>query len=234
MAQQTQLNRVVPAFERFMERFPAPVDLAGASLEELIRLWDGLGYQRRAVNLRKAAMRIAVGGWPTTSATLASLPGVGPYTAAAVACFAFGEAIPAIDTNLRRVISRWDGEALQGRSLETRATELIDEDHPAEWNQAIMDLAASICRPRAPACEACPVATWCKDPSVYVPPPRQSGYEGSVRQARAAILKQLAQGATTIEDLSAIPAADHLHRALSALEREGVIERHAGLVRLAG
>lgn len=234
MSQQTQLARVVPAFERFIARFPAPLALAEAEPSDLLRIWDGLGYQRRALNLRRAAAIVASEGWPTTTQGLQSLPGVGTYTAAAVACFAFGEPVPAVDTNLRRVLSRWTGEPLGGSALMRRAEELIDRRHPAEWNQAIMDLAATICRPRTPACGLCPVEEWCADPTVYVSPPRQSRYDGSVRQARAAILKALAAGCSTLQDLETIPAAEHLHTALEALTAEGAIAVHGEQVRLRG
>jgi A/G-specific adenine glycosylase len=234
MSQQTQLIRVVPAFERFMIRFPTPAALAEAGLAELLMLWDGLGYQRRAVNLRRAAAIVAAEGWPTSAAELERLPGVGPYTAAAVACFAFGESVAAIDTNVKRVISRWDGAALAGRGLAARAGELLDRRHPAEWTQAIMDLAATICRPTSPQCDACPVSDGCSDPAIYVPPPRQSRYEGSVRQARAAILKRLAAGAVSTHDLAGIPAAQHLEPALAALQQEGLIHVRGETVELTG
>lgn len=234
MAQQTQLSRVVPAFEPFMERFPTPNDLAESGVAELLRLWDGLGYQRRALNLQRAAAVIVDEGWPETASELERLPGVGPYTAAAVACFAFGHTVPAIDTNLRRVISRWEGKELTVKQLRSRAEAMIDRVYPAEWNQAIMDLAATLCRPRNPRCDECPVASACSDPTVYVSPPPQSRYRGSVRQARAAIVKRLASGATTIEDLRGIPAGEHLDPALAALQKEGVVNRHGEQVELVG
>lgn len=224
MAQQTQLSRVIPAFEQFMARYPTPLDLADAELGELLNLWGGLGYQRRAVNLRRSAAVIAAEGWPSDVAGLRSLPGVGPYTAAAVACFAFGEATPTIDTNLRRVVSRWDGEALSGGALDSRALELLDSSRPADWNQAIMDLGATVCRPRDPLCDECPVERWCSDPVVYVPPARQSPYEGSVRQARAAILKVIASdGRSSLGELRRRQINDQLDVALEALCRDGVI-----------
>ncbi len=224
MAQQTQLARVIPAFEQFIERFPTPSDLADADLGDLLNLWGGLGYQRRAINLRKSAALIAAEGWPSDLAGLRSLPGVGPYTAAAIACFAFGAATPAVDTNLRRVVSRWDGEAQSGSRLASRALELLDFSRPADWNQAMMDLGATVCRPREPRCGECPVERWCSDPDVYVPPPHQSPYEGSVRQARAAILKAIASdGRSTVAALRELGINGHLESALDALHREGVI-----------
>jgi A/G-specific adenine glycosylase len=234
MAQQTQLTRVVPAWERFMSRFPEPATLAAAEVAELIELWAGLGYQRRALNLRRAAVELCEHGWPTTAAGLASLPGVGAYTAAAVACFAFGEPVPAIDTNLRRVLSRWEGRPLAGRELTEAAWRHLDRDRPATWNQAIMDLGATVCRPSEPRCYQCPVQEWCADPSVYVSPPRQSRYEGSVRQARAAVMKTLAEGSTDLGTLSdrLDIEPDRLDRAVAALESEGAIIRIGAMLEL--
>ena len=117
MAQQTQITRVVPAWTAFLERYPTPSDLAGSDRAELIRLWGGLGYQRRAFNLQRAARQIERGGWPADVDGLMALPGVGPYTAAAVACFAFGASVPAVDTNLRRILSRRSRNLRAGRHL---------------------------------------------------------------------------------------------------------------------
>ncbi len=235
MAQQTQLSRVIPAWERFMARFPDPAKLADAEVAELIELWAGLGYQRRALNLRRAATEIAAQGWPTTAAGLVSLPGIGPYTAAAVACFAFGEPVPAIDTNLRRVLSRWEGRPLTGAALTEAAWRNLDRNRPATWNQAVMDLGATVCRPAEPRCDVCPVHEWCADPSVYVPPPRQSRYEGSVRQARAAVMKALAGGPAHLQTLAdrLDVEPNRLNRAVATLESEGAISRVGATLQLA-
>jgi A/G-specific adenine glycosylase len=237
MSQQTQLSRVVTAWHTFMSRFPEPSDLAEAEVADLIELWAGLGYHRRALNLRRAAAVIVQDGWPTTAEGLRELSGVGPYTAAAVACFAFGEPVPAVDTNLRRVLSRWSGEALSGRPLDDAARRSIDAANPESWNQAVMDLAATVCRPVDPRCGSCPVSRWCADPTIYVPPPRQSRYEGSVRQARAAIVKRLAaSGPSSLHDLSGIAGFDtaRLEQALDALVREGTVRRAGDSATLAG
>jgi A/G-specific adenine glycosylase len=230
MLQQTQVTRVVPAFEAFLSRFPDPAALAAADLSAVIEAWGGLGYQRRAVNLRRAAAAIATDGWPTTAEDLQRLPGVGPYTAAAVACFAFGEPVPAVDTNLRRVLTRWTGHRLAGGELDRVAAALLDRDHPSEWNQAVMDLGASVCRPRRPRCGECPVSDWCADPSAYQPPPSQGAYAGSVRQARAAVMRSLAAGALTGRaDLAAVTGLDEgrLREAVAALRSEGLVGESA-------
>ena len=224
MLQQTQANRVAAAWPEFIGRFPDPESLATAGLGVAIRAWNGLGYQRRVVNLREAARAIVEHGWPTDPAGLERLPGVGPYTAAAVACFAFGHPVPAVDVNHRRVLSRWVGRSLDDRAARRVASTEIDPGHAADWNQAMMDLGAMLCRPRSPRCSDCPVRPLCSDPSVEVSSTRQSRFQGSRRQARAAILHALAvrpTGMTRAELRSeAGPKADE---ALPDLEREGVI-----------
>ena len=235
MSQQTQIARVIPAWRRFLDRYPTPNDLVGADRAELIRLWDGLGYQRRAFNLQRAAEMIDRCGWPTDVGGLSQLPGVGPYTAAAVACFAFEVPVPAVETNLRRILSRWHGTILDGADLERIAAEELADGDASGWNQALMDLGATICHPRQPNCGICPVQSWCDDPSIYQPPPRQSRYRGSVRQARAAVVKQLARTQSTEEaQLASVIGleAATVATAVSALEAEQIIEREEGWVRL--
>lgn len=235
MAQQTQISRVVPAWERFLARYPAPADLAAGDPGELIRIWDGLGYQRRAFLLMEAAAAIAADGWPHDAAGLRRLPGVGPYTAAAVACFAFGEPAPAVDVNLRRVLSRWTGAAMGIEETRRVAAQLIDPDEPGAWNQAVMDLSAAVCRP-TPRCEDCPVSGWCADPTISIAVPRQSPYEGSVRQARAAVLKRLAHhGPCGESELAGLLGLDptRTEAAIVSLVGEGRIIRRDGGVSLA-
>lgn len=232
MSQQTQVPRVVPRWQAFMERYPDPGSLADSDRSELIRLWQGLGYQRRAINLQRTAERIVREGWPDTAAELRTLPGVGPYTAAAVACFAFGENVAAVDTNLRRVLSRWEGRPLTDAELSHVASARLDGDRPAEWNQALMDLGATLCRPRSPRCDRCPVEKWCSDPTIYEPPRRQSRYEGSVRQARAAILRHVAAcGETPLEEIRGLDS-DTLATAAGALVSEGLLDLSDGIARI--
>lgn len=218
MAQQTQVSRVVERWDAFLQRFPTPQALAGAAPEEAVRLWGGLGYLRRLHNLRRAATVIADHGWPSD---LTTLPGVGPYTAAAVACFAHGAVVPTVDTNHRRVVSRWLGRPLAGGDLTSAATDLLDRARPAAWNQAVMDLGATVCLP-APACERCPVAAWCAGPTVYVPPARQSRFEGSLRQARAAAMRVLADGPAAGTRLREL-VGDRAQRALESLRDDGIV-----------
>lgn len=213
MSQQTRIERVITAHPEFLDRFPTPAALAAAELAEVIEIWGNLGYQRRAVNLWRAAALIDSNGWPTTMEELQRLPGVGAYTAAAVACFAFDQEVPAVDTNLRRVAGRWLGRTAGPDDY----ARLMGGIPAADWNQAVMDLAAAICTPD-PDCNRCPVGEWCRDPGFYQPPARQSTYHGSIRQARAMILKALASGGG-VESVRHEESA----AALDALLAEGLV-----------
>lgn len=225
MLQQTQADRVVPYFDRFMEEFPSPEALAAAPLGRVLDVWSGLGYNSRAKRLRDAAAHIAEHGWPTGVNGLQALPGVGPYTARAVASFAFGATVPAVDTNLRRVLSRWHGEELNPAALLAVAEQNLGAD-AAEWNQAMMDLGARVCRPRTPQCGACPVEQWCAGPGTYVPPRPQGRFEGSARQLRGAIIRSLVAQPATFATLVAATGfdADSVEQALEDLRTEGLVE----------
>lgn len=234
MLQQTQVDRVVPRYRAFLDRFPTPSDAAAAPLADVLAVWSGLGYNARAKRLRDAARIVARDGWPRDAAGLRRLPGVGPYTAAAVAAIAFGEDVAAVDTNVRRVLSRWHGAPLTGAALADVAQQAVTGD-AATWNQAVMDLGADVCRPRDPRCDTCPVATWCADPTVYVPPPRQGTFAGSSREVRGAVVRSLVGRGWT--DPTALKAAsghepDRVAAAIAALVAEGMLERHAGRIRL--
>ena len=224
MAQQTQISRVVPHFERFVAEFPTVEALAGASLQTVLAAWSGLGYNRRARYLHEAARYLVEHGWPDSAAGLQTLSGVGPYTAAAVASIAFDEPIAAVDTNAKRVLSRWTGQALSGARLQEVAGSELPRSRAADWNQALMDLGAGLCRPR-PVCAGCPVSAWCADPSVYAPPLRQSEFAGSVRQARGAVLRRILEdgpaASTGLADLGIEPT--RLASALQSLHSDGLI-----------
>ncbi len=168
MAQQTQAARAAAYWERFMPRFPTVNALADASPADVLREWQGLGYDRRAIALWRTA-RIVVdehgGRIPSTLAALEALPGVGPYTARAVAALAYGVAVGAVDVNVRRVLGRiaaGDHAALGRAELQHLADAAVPEDRPGEWTHAVMDVGATVCRPRAPRCPACPVQAWCR------------------------------------------------------------------------
>jgi A/G-specific adenine glycosylase len=165
MLQQTRVTAVIPYYERFLKRFPRVEDLARASETEVLSLWSGLGYYSRARNLHKAARQIAhqsteAGGFPRDYASIRALAGVGDYTAAAVASIAFGLPYAAVDGNVRRVIMRLAGDARI--DVGATATQLMSRRDPGRWNQAMMELGATVCLPRAPLCAVCPISGECQ------------------------------------------------------------------------
>jgi A/G-specific adenine glycosylase len=192
MLQQTQVDRVVPRWQAWLERWPTAELLAAASTADVILEWQGLGYNRRAVKLHAAARFVAERGWPDD---LTELPGVGPYTAAAVGNFAFGRDVLPVDTNVRRVQER-TGEAFDGSCA-----------------QALFDLGATICLARIPRCERCPLAAACPSRgSRYEPERKQSRFEGSFRQRRANTLRAVAAGEVPTDGDAVI-----------SLERDGLV-----------
>ena len=238
MLQQTQAPRVVPFFEDFLARYPSPAALAIAPPAEVLAAWSGLGYNRRAIRLQEAARHIAAEGWPSDPNELENLPGIGRYTAAAVACFAFGAQLPTVETNLRRVLNRWYGRALTGDDLTKAARRELPPERAADWNQAVMDLGATLCKPREPRCSHCPVVEWCAGPETYVSPPAQPRFGGSSREARGAVIRTLVkQGPATVRQLSTETDLDpsRLQKALEALVAEGMVEpADSGAYRLPG
>jgi A/G-specific adenine glycosylase len=203
MLQQTQVERVVPRYLRFLERWPTAEALAAATAAEVIVEWQGLGYNRRAVNLHRAAVAVAERGWPDD---LTELPGVGPYTAAAVANFAFGREVLPVDTNVRRVQER------------------TGESFDAACAQALFDLGATICLARVPRCGACPLAAACPSRGRrYEPLRRQPPFEGSFRQRRARALRAVAEGRDPGDE-----------EAVLALAADGLVTVAGGRVDLPG
>jgi A/G-specific adenine glycosylase len=204
MLQQTQVERVVPRYTRWLERWPTAETLAAAPRSEVIREWQGLGYNRRAVNLHRAAEWIAGAGWPDD---LTELPGVGRYTAAAVARFAMEADVLPIDVNVARVVERTGGSF-----------------GPASAH-ALMDLGATVCLARVPRCGACPLAEECPSRGRHYEPLRKQGrFEGSFRQLRAQTLRLVAERPR--------PAAELDGDAVAALARDGLVRLDDGLVRL--
>ncbi len=198
MLQQTQAARVVPYYERWLERFPDPAALAAATPRDVLSAWSGLGYNSRALRLRQAAAQIAAHGWPDD---LSELPGVGPYTAAAVASFAFGAHVAAVDVNWRRVVHRY-GSA--------------PEPSPAV-NQAMMDLGATVCTARRRACGDCPVRHGCAGhPGPADARRRQAPFEGSRRQLRGRTVAAWLEGAELPAGAEAV---------MDQLVRDGLVER---------
>lgn len=198
MLQQTQVARVEAAWVRFMARFPTPSALAAAAPADAIRAWAGLGYNRRALNLWRAATRIVEvhgGTVPRSRDELRALPGVGEYTARAVAAICYREPVAAVDTNVRRVVLRVAGEAVEGgqsqrpmdiRRLQALADTLVDPDRPDRWTHAVMDIGATICRPRTPACDVCPLAAWCRSSTVAGERASMAPAMGEVRRPQSA------------------------------------------------
>ena len=237
MLQQTQAARVGPPFEAFVARFPTVEALAQAPRADVVRAWEGLGYHRRAVTLHEASRAIVRdhgGVVPRERLALCALPGVGPYTASAVAAIAFGEPVAALDTNLRRIVARVafaaEPDEVAARDLANEAQRLCDRDDPGEWNQALMDLGREICRP-SPRCEVCPLERWCAfraaggigRPSSR----RQPAFEGSLRQVRGAVLAQLrrrdpASVARLVRETG--EPEKRVREALDGLARDGVVE----------
>jgi A/G-specific adenine glycosylase len=223
MLQQTQAARVVPYYEAFLARFPDLPALASAPARDVLAAWSGLGYNRRALALQAAARVVAERGWPDD---LRELPGVGPYTAAAVASFAWDAQHAAVDVNVRRAIERWDGRRLTPRPLAERAAALLPPGRAAAWNQAMMELGATVCTARAPRCDACPVAAWCASAGAPAAPASTGGsrprFEDTDRYARGRIVAALLEGA-------ALPALEpeRLERALAGLARDGLVVRDA-------
>ena len=171
MSQQTGIERVGPAWRRFVDRWPSPASLAGAETHDLLAAWAGLGYNRRALALRESARTIVAthgGRVPASVAALESLPGIGPYTARAVAASAFGMPVAPLDVNVRRVVSRVLGFASSSPELQVAADELVSRGQPGRWVDAVMDLASGTCKPRVPRCDACPIADLCASRGLVV------------------------------------------------------------------
>lgn len=186
MAQQTQAARAAEHWARFMAQFPTPAALAAASPATVIRAWRGLGYNRRAVALRAAAARIVEehdGHVPNSLEALLALPGVGPYTARAILAFAFGLPVAPVDTNVRRVLDRAVRPLPVGALALQASADRFVPPAAAAWSHALMDLGATICRPREPLCEACPIRPWCRTASGRSAPAEVGTSEPRARNA---------------------------------------------------
>jgi A/G-specific adenine glycosylase len=204
MLQQTQVDRVISRYESWLERWPTTDALAAASPADVIVEWQGLGYNRRALNLHRAARVIAERGWPED---LTDLPGVGRYTADAIRAFAFGKRVLPLDTNVSRVRER------------------TGHEFDADCGQALMDLGRTVCIARTPRCGVCPLADECPSRGrTFEPLRKQSPFEGSFRQRRAETLRLVAERPRPLAEVDA--------DAVASLERDGLVEREAGVVTL--
>ena len=246
MLQQTQVDRVLPYFESFAERWPTPEQCAAAELADVLAVWQGLGYPRRARNLWRTATIITEhhgGGVPADLDDLLALPGVGPYTARAVQAFAFGIDTGVVDTNVGRILARWTGRRLAPREAQRIADGLVPTGESWAWSQAMMDLGAQVCTKRDPNCARCPAQQWCawagevlgSKPSGQPDPAdrtagvssRQAPFEGSDRQARGRLLAALSDGQLPTEQAVAVMRLGHdasrAQRLVAELTAEGLI-----------
>jgi len=237
MLQQTQVERVIPKWNAFLAAFPTPADCATASLGDVLRLWQGLGYPRRARNLQAAAVVVVDlhgGQLPDDLDDLLALPGIGPYTARAVLAFAFERDVAVVDTNIARILARTAGERLTPKRAQERADEAVPAGQGWVWNQVVMDLGATLCRP-TPTCTPCPLAGSCDWHLAGHPHPdpatgsagvsgKQARFEGSDRQARGKVLA--AVGA------EARPAAHFDDRIIAGLVADGLVIVSDDTVRL--
>jgi len=250
MAQQTQVSRVVEAWSRFLDRFPTVRDLATASPANVLRAWRGMGYDRRALNLQRTARAIVGdhgGVVPRDVEALERLPGIGPYTARAVASIAFGIPVGAVDTNVRRVLGRAlaGGAGMSSAELQAAADASVEPGRPADWTHALMDVGATLCRPGRPRCPECPLLTWCRFAgelgSEAVPAPvarpsrppnsgtgSQMPFQATSRWLRGRIVDRLrdADGAawTRVDPRIGEHDAVAIDAALMALARDGIVE----------
>lgn len=251
MLQQTQAARIAARFGRFMDRFPTADALAAASSADVLAEWTGLGYYRRALALQRAAAIVSRDGWPQDVAGLAELPGVGPYTARAVASLAFDAPVGVVDTNVRRWLLRRFGGRDEPRRLQAMADALAAPGlgtDVAAWTHATMEFGAAVCRSRDPRCEACPIARGCpsRGAAGRVPVPRQAPLRGSDRAYRGAILRLLSESrrhalderalrvdiAADVGRIGSALDAEGWERIVTALEADGLVHRSGGAVHL--
>jgi A/G-specific adenine glycosylase len=247
MAQQTQVARVIPKWLAFLDRWPTPQACAEADLGDILRLWEGLGYPRRAKNLHAAAVALATqGAFPQTLDGLLTLPGVGPYTARALMAFAYEADVAVVDTNTARVLARWAGKTLDRRQVQTAADEMVPPGLGWSWNQAMLDLGATICTLRNPRCDICPVEAQCTfrgsgiDPAigtagVSVP---QSRFQGSDRQLRGLLLRAVARAPISRNEaakrIDRTSESNRVNKLVGALISEGLLSDDQGMLVLGG
>ena len=252
MAQQTPVARVAPFWVEWMRRWPGPTELASAPAADVLRAWGTLGYPRRALRLQQAAVAVRDehgGRLPATVEELRTLPGVGEYTAAAVAVFALGQRHPVLDTNVRRVLARvFDGDAGPRPSLSAAERALAARLLPRDagrcrtWSVGVMELGALVCTARSPNCDGCPLRNDCRwlaagRPQTPEPVRRRQAWQGTDRQARGRIMKALRDGHGTVPDeaLAAVwPEHAQRERCLHGLLADGLIEVHDDGYRLPG
>jgi A/G-specific adenine glycosylase len=238
MLQQTQASRISERFDAFLERFPSPEVMAAVPASQVLAEWSGFGYNRRGLNLHAAAERIVADGWPRTVEALEQLPGIGPYSARAIASIAFDQPVGAVDTNVRRWLVRRFGIAVDDRrALQATADRLATAGSgragdSGTWTHATMEFGARICSARAPRCGLCPVARGCpsRQAPAHVPVPRATPSTAGQRAARGALLRALvgAPGHRLSEGRAreAVEGSGLAYEAVRAgLERDGLAHR---------
>ncbi len=251
MTQQTQVARVVPAYHRFLERFPSAAACAAAPVAEVVREWAGLGYNRRAVSLHRAAVAVVErhrGRLPHDLAALRALPGVGPYTARAVLAFAFEDDVGVVEVNTARVLARaFAGRPLAAAEAQSLADALVPDGGGWAWNQALLDVGATVCAKRVQACDECPLRPWCAWADAGRPDPdpslgsagaggRQSPFAGSDRQGGGRLVDALRRGPVAAADVAAATGwpdqPERAHRVAARLVADGLAVGHEGGLRL--
>ncbi len=247
MLQQTQASRVAERFPRFMARFPTAAALADAPQADVLTEWTGLGYNRRALALQRAARAIVEGGWPADAVGLERLPGIGPYTARAVGSLAFGQRVGVVDTNVRRwLVRRFRADPRDRAGLQSLADALAgagsgSRKETAAWTHATMEFGARVCAARSARCDQCPIADGCPSRGIaeHVPVAHQAAYPGSSRARRGAILRLLAVADGNELGVQATRRQLRVDREtfdtlLSGLERDGLLHRSGRRLRLGG
>lgn len=244
MLQQTQVDRVVPRWEQFMARFPTPQVCADAGPAPVIELWDGLGYNRRALHLQRAAVVITethAGIHPDSLDELLMLPGVGAYTARAILTFAFEHDVGVVDTNVGRVLARFGGRRLSPAEAQQAADASVPVGKGWAWNQGLFDLGAAVCSRRGPSCTDCPLAGWCAwrrelAGGAAAPDPAdrsagvsrgQSTFEGSDRQGRGRLVAALRVQPCSVADVATVMGwpddPERADRVLAGLVSDGMV-----------
>lgn len=246
MLQQTQVDRVLPYYERWLSKWPTVATLAAASAADVIREWAGLGYNRRALYLHRAAIAVDErhgGRFPAAAEALRALPGVGPYTAAAIASFAYRKRVAVTDTNIARVLARavlgaGSAKDLPASQITCAADRLLPGRNARDHNLALMDLGATVCTARAPSCDVCPVRGRCAWLAAGAPPSTirlspSPAFASTARFARGRIIDTLRQSEGTDADTLTrlLPASHqpHLLQYLEGLERDGLVVAREGV-----
>jgi len=249
MLQQTQVDRVLPRWELFMARFPTVEQCAAVPAGDIIALWDGLGYNRRAVMLHQTAIEVTEihgGVFPSSIAELQKLPGIGPYTARAVIAFTEQGDVAPLDTNIGRILARLSGERLAPRAAQRLADHLVPAGQGWAWNQTLMDFGSKVCVKRAPACDSCGLSDLCgwhgngEDPAnrSAAVSGKQSRFDGSDRQGRGRLVKALRNGPVPRDEIAETMGwgddSERAERVLATLVNDALVQIDAGVVALPG